>query len=161
MHRRTFLAAAGGLLVLPSLALATDYTRGALHIAGPWTRPAAAGQNAAGYLTIHNTGHAADALVAVHCSLAAHVTLHASSMQGGVSSMQMLTQIPVGPGATVTLAPGGLHIMFEGLRAALTPGAAIAATLTFQRAGTVPVRFAVQGGRIGAPPMAGMPGMSH
>jgi copper(I)-binding protein len=162
MHRRTFLAAAGGLFVLPSLALARDYTLGALHIAGPWTRSAAAGQNAAGYLTIHNAGTHGDALTAVHCSLAAHVTLHASSMQAGVASMQTLAQIPIGPGATVALAPGGLHIMFEGLRAALAPGAMIAVTLTFQHAGTVPIRFAVQAPpRRAAPPMAGMPGMSH
>jgi copper(I)-binding protein len=162
MHRRSFLAAAGGFIAMaPTVARGSVYTLGALNISDPWTRPSAAGQNAAGYMTIHNSGHAADALTAVHCSLATRVTLHSTSMRGGIASMLTLTQIPVGPGATVALAPGGLHIMFESLRAVLTPGAMIAATLSFQHAGTIPVRFAVQAARRPAPPMAGMPGMSH
>jgi copper(I)-binding protein len=160
MHRRTFLIAAAALGAAPQLARAHSFDAGSLHIGRPWTRPTARGQNAAGYLSITNRGAAADALLAVQCSLATHVTLHASSMSGGVMSMRAVASVAIPAGGTASFAPGGLHIMFEGLRAPFTDGAMIPATLRFQRAGAVPVRFRVQ---VMAPAAGGhdMLGMAH
>jgi copper(I)-binding protein len=41
----------------------------------------------------------------------------------------------------VVFAPGGLHVMFIGLKAAVTPGQMITARLTFEKAGAVDVAF--------------------
>jgi copper(I)-binding protein len=166
MHRRTFLIAAAAFGAVPHLAHAHGFDAGTLHIGHPWTRPTLRGQNAAGYLSLENRGNAADALIGVQCPLAMQATLHASSMAGGIMSMRAVAAIPVAPGRRVTLAPGGLHIMFESLRGPFADGALIAATLRFRRAGPVPVQFRVQriaptaGGHSGHGGHA-MPGMGH
>ena len=46
--------------------------------------------------------------------------------------------------ATVTLAPGGYHLMFTGLKPPLAKGGAVKATLNFEHAGAIPVEFAVR-----------------
>ena len=53
-------------------------------------------------------------------------------------------------GATVTLAPQGLHVMFMGLDAPLVAGASIPATLVFERAGEIAVEFKVEPRAAGA-----------
>ena len=160
MHRRTFLILAAALGAGPGLARGHSFDVGALHIDHPWTRPTARGQNAAGYLSIQNRGRVADSLVGAQCALASRTTLHVSSMAGGIMSMRPVASVAVPAGGTVTFAPGGLHIMFEGLRAPFADGATIPATLRFQRAGVVPVRFRVQAS---APAAGGhdMHGMPH
>jgi copper(I)-binding protein len=50
----------------------------------------------------------------------------------------------IAPGATVTLAPGGYHMMFVDLTAPLKKGERVKGTLRFEKAGTVPVEFAVE-----------------
>ena len=49
--------------------------------------------------------------------------------------------VPIPAGGKVAFAPGGLHVMFIGLKAAITPGQMIKARLTFERAGAVDVAF--------------------
>ena len=48
------------------------------------------------------------------------------------------------PGATVTLAPQGTHVMFMGLDAPLVEGERVPAVLVFEKAGEVAVEFAVE-----------------
>jgi len=66
--------------------------------------------------------------------------------------------LEIKPGQTVELKPGGYHLMFEDMTAALTQGETVKGTLTFAKAGTVPVTFTVGGlGATSAP--GGMDGM--
>jgi copper(I)-binding protein len=51
--------------------------------------------------------------------------------------------IPVPAGATVTLSPGGLHLMMMGLKAPLVEGETVPVTLTFATAGTVEIALVV------------------
>ncbi len=54
--------------------------------------------------------------------------------------MKAAPNLAIAPGQTLTLAPGGYHVMFTGLKAALVPGSKLPATLTFRRgAATFPV----------------------
>lgn len=48
------------------------------------------------------------------------------------------------PGETVTLKPGGYHLMFLDLTKPLTKGEMAKGTLTFEKAGAVPVEFEVE-----------------
>ena len=48
-----------------SPAASADFAAKGMKIGHPWTRPAAQGGTGAGYLTIANTGNAADTLVGV------------------------------------------------------------------------------------------------
>ncbi len=109
--------------------------------------------NGAGYLTLVNRGRLADRLIGASSSVAAEVSLHRSLQIGGVMTMRAVSVLDVGGGARVSFAPGGLHLMFEGLRRPLLPGQSVPVSLIFARAGRVRATLIV---RAGPPPMPGM-----
>ena len=113
-----------------------------------WTRPANPGVNAAGYLLITNKGRTADRLVAAESPIATTVSIHQSQTVGGVTSMRAVDGIPVRAGQTVTLAPGGFHLMLEGLKRPLKVGDRAPLTLSFVKAGVVRTILVV---RVAAP----------
>ena len=159
---------AGLALVALGLAPAAAQTAGDLSISRPWTRATPGGaQVAGGYVTVVNRGTAPDRLLGGSFAAAAGFGLHEMSNDGGVMRMRPTGPLDIPPGATLTLAPSGRHIMFTGLKRGLKPGETVEGTLVFAHAGTVPVRFAVEGigakapGEGAAAPHAGhaMPGM--
>lgn len=139
------LVAVGLFLAAP--ASAHDYAAKGLKIHHPWTRPAAAGMSGVGYLSITNASARADVLKAVEIPLAASASLHSTAMKAGVMSMRPKNGgLMITPGRTVTLSPGGDHIMMTGLKSAFVAGGSVPATLVFERAGRVPVEFTVETG---------------
>ncbi len=155
--RRLLFAAVLGLAVAGQAA-AHDYSAGDLRIDHPWTRPTAAGApTAAGYMEITNTGKTADRLVSVSSAHAPRVEIHQSSMEGGVMRMKALPQgVEIPAGGKVSLAPGGLHIMFFGPKVAVATGDRVPLTLTCAKAGKVAVELSAES-RPAAKPAA-MPG---
>jgi copper(I)-binding protein len=133
---------------------------GALTIEAPWLRATPGGAKvAAGYLRITNNGGEPDRLTGASIPLATSGEVHEMSMQSGVMHMRALPQgVAIAPGQTIELRPVGYHLMFPDLKGALKQGESIEGSLTFERAGRVPVTFAV-GGLGGAPPAGG--GQSH
>nr|MBA3811111.1 copper chaperone PCu(A)C [Caulobacteraceae bacterium] len=127
----------------------------AITVHGAWTRPAAAGMNAAGYGAIANSGPRADRLIGVASPAASRVLIHQSRSAGGVMSMRTLGNLAIPAGATMTFAPGGLHLMLEGLKRTLSVGGRVPITLIFAKAGAVHAELAVRSGDL--PPT--MPGM--
>jgi copper(I)-binding protein len=125
---------------------AETYKAGPLVIAKPWSRATPGGAKVAGgYLTITNTGSAPDRLTAVTLSVATTGEVHESTNSGGVVRMRPVEGgLEIKPGATVELKPGGYHVMFMGLKEPLKEGQRLSGTLTFEKAGTVPVDFAVR-----------------
>ncbi|MFQ5537079.1 MAG: SCO family protein [Gemmatimonadota bacterium] len=104
----------------------------------------APGSGAALYLTLVNTGAAADSLVALSTPAAERVTLHDMVMREGVMRMIPMGPLPVPPGRTVRLAPGSRHAMLEGVRpGTLQAGGEVEATLIFARGGAVRIRVPV------------------
>ena len=96
-----------------------------------------------GFLTISNTGTSDDVLIGVRADFP-RVELHTTAFEGDIARMVHVDAIPVPMGETVTLEPGGMHVMFMGLQGnPLTAGDTIAATLIFEQAGEVPVTFDV------------------
>lgn len=151
------LLAVAVMAALP--ASAATYRLGSLEAAGPWSRPAAAKMNGAGFVNLTNRGKAADRLMAVESTAARKVELHRSSMANGVASMQRQDQgIALPAGQTVTLAPGGYHVMFIGLARTLKTGDKVPATLVFQSGAKLKVEFAVGAG---APAAKGGEHMHH
>ena len=60
------------------------------------------------------------------------------SMQDGIMTMRPLDDgLAISPDATVTLAPGGGHIMFVGLIAPFEEGQRVPVSLNFERAGKI------------------------
>jgi periplasmic copper chaperone A len=145
MFRHVLGAAfAAALLIVPAFAHDT-FRVGSLEISGGFTR--ATLPNApvgGGYITIVNHGSADDTLIAATSPAAEEVQLHEMKMEGAVMKMTELPDgIPVPAGATVTLAPGGLHLMMMGLTAPLIEGETVPVTLTFANAGTVEIMLVV------------------
>jgi hypothetical protein len=96
-----------------------------------------------GFLQITNAGTIDDTLIAVLADFP-RVELHTSEFENDVARMVHLDAIPVPAGETVTLEPGGMHVMFMGLQGKpLTEGDTISATLVFEQAGEVPVTFEI------------------
>ncbi len=94
-----------------------------------------------GFLTITNTGDQDDTLIGIRADFP-RVELHTTEFTDGVARMMHLDAIPVPAGETVSLEPGGLHVMFMGLRGnPLEEGETIPATLIFENAGKVEITF--------------------
>ncbi|TCI00308.1 copper chaperone PCu(A)C [Roseococcus sp. SYP-B2431] len=134
-------------------------TAGPLALSNAWTRAAGQGGQGAGFVTIRNSGAEADRLVAASSPAATRVELHTSLREGDVMRMRPVENIPVPAGGSVTLAPGGLHLMLLGLTRPLAVGQTVPVTLRFERAGQVTVNLAVQAAGARAP--TSMPGHRH
>lgn len=119
-----------------------------LEVRNGWTRPTPGGVNvSSGYLTIVNGTDAADRLLAASSPRAARTEVHEMAMEGGVMRMRAVEGGLAAPaGETVTLAPGGLHIMFFGVGRPFAEGETIPLTLTFERAGQIETTLAVRAG---------------
>ncbi len=119
-------------------------TVGAIEIDAPWSRPASAGGNGAGYLKITNNGTDDDVLLGASSDVAGRVEVHETSIDDkGVASMKKLDTVELKSGQSVELKPAGMHIMFLGLKEPLKEGGVVKAQLKFQKAGDVAVEFAV------------------
>ena len=144
------LAAAGaGIAAVP--AAAADYDVGSIHISTPWARATPKGAaSGAGYMTITNKGTKPDAVSCVSDDASAQCQIHTMTMEGGVMKMRPVEGgLEIKPGETVTLQPGGYHIMFVNLKHGLEQGQSVKATLKFEHAGTVDVEYPIAA--IGAP----------
>jgi copper(I)-binding protein len=154
-HRWTEIPAAGsanprspapGVTIVAGPASSPSAKAADIRVETPWMRATPGGAKVAGgYVRIVNSGAQADRLTGGAVPFAGSVSIHSMSMDGGV--MRMVTVeggLVVKPGETVELKPGGYHLMFEDLKGA-TPkaGETVEGTLTFERAGTVPVTFTV------------------
>jgi periplasmic copper chaperone A len=139
-------AIAAILSLSASAALAHDYRAGDLSIGHPWSRATApAAQVGAGYLTIENRGAQPDRLISAAFANSASVELHEMAMEGGVMRMRELKDgIAIAPGQKVELKPGGLHLMFMGLKGGLKQGEGVKGALVFERAGRIEVEFKVE-----------------
>ncbi|HZH46134.1 MAG TPA: copper chaperone PCu(A)C [Roseococcus sp.] len=145
MNRRILLA-----LLAAAPVAAHAQSEGGIAIEAPWTRAAGQGGQGAGYLTIRNAGPA-DRLLAASTPAAARLELHNVERDGEVMRMREVAAIPVPARGSVTLQPGGLHLMLIGLTAPLVAGETIPVTLRFERAGEMRVMLAVQAAGARAP----------
>ncbi|WP_431271335.1 copper chaperone PCu(A)C [Dankookia sp. P2] len=139
MHRRALLLAPA-LLALPAHA----QQQGDIAVSMPWTR--AAGQNGtgAGFLAIANRGAAPDRLVGASSPVARVTEIHTHIREGDILRMRPVAAVDLPPGGTVTLQPGGFHLMLIGLKEPLIQGRSVPLTLRFERAGEIEVMLAVQ-----------------
>jgi copper(I)-binding protein len=146
-------------------ASANDYKVGAIEVDNPWSRAVPKGATvAAGYMTIKNTGTEPDRLVSGSTPVAGKLEVHEMTMDKGVMKMRPLSAgLEIKPGETVELKPESFHLMLTNLKQPVEKGKPFAASLTFEKAGTVNVEFAVEG--VGATPAAhdmhNMPNMKH
>jgi periplasmic copper chaperone A len=123
----------------------------AIAVSDAWSRPAIG--TGVVYLRITNSGAAADRLDAARTPAARSVEIHRSqagsaSMNGmvmnGVMSMAPVPSLAVPARGSITLAPGGYHLMAIGLRRDLRAGTTFPLRLHFARAGWTNVKVRVR-----------------
>ena len=143
MKLRSLLAAT---LAAASIgAAAHDFKAGPIRIDHPYARATVPGQpNGGGFLKLSNEGPTADKLVAATSARAGSIELHTMRMEGDVMRMRQVDAIELPAGGSVELKPGGMHLMFIGLKAPLRNGDTFPMTLRFEKAGEVVVTVNVE-----------------
>jgi periplasmic copper chaperone A len=122
----------------------TDGTRGVITATAAWCRPTPNGAQAgACYLTLKAS--AGDRLTGVATPVSTATQIHEMAMVAGVMHMsEMAGGLPLPAGETVTLAPGGVHLMLVGLTAPLVVGQTVPLTLGFEKAPAMTVQAEVR-----------------
>ncbi|MEU5399719.1 copper chaperone PCu(A)C [Streptomyces sp. NPDC005963] len=98
------------------------------------------GTMAAGFLTVHNSGSAADELTAVTSALSDNVTIHESKGQ----RMRQMRSVAVPANGELNLERGGSHIMFMQLKEQPKKGQSVAVELHFERSDPITVELPVK-----------------
>ncbi len=135
-----FCAAAVGAAPVFAAGAADD-----IGVKDPYARAVPPGQpNSAAFLGLSNNGAASHALVGAKSTAADVVELHTHLMEGGMMKMRRVPRIEVPAGQTVSLQPGGLHLMLIGLKQPLKPENPIDLTLVFEDDSTQELRIPVK-----------------
>lgn len=111
----------------------------------PWARASVLGSRpAAVYMSMSSdTG---DRLLSVSTPAADQVMIHAIETDDrNVSRMQHREVLELPPGETVTLAPGGMHLMLMGLGEKLVEGSHVPMTFSFEKAGEITTEVPILG----------------
>ena len=95
----------------------------------------------AGYLVIMNHSGKDDRLIAVEAEFP-RVEIHNTVEVDGLAKMVRQDEgIVIPAGESISLAPGGYHVMFMGLPAPFKAGQSFEGILIFEKAGTIPITF--------------------
>ena len=106
---------------------------GKFMIKEPWAR-ASIGRNGAAYFTLVNTGDTDLKVVGIMAGVAKRAELHTHIMDGDVMRMRPVDHIMVPAGKSVTLKPGGDHVMLMGLTGKLKEGDTFPLTVMVENA---------------------------
>ena len=120
----------------------------ATAVEGGWVRkPPADLPMLAAYARI--TNRCGDAIVVVSASSPAfsEVTLHATTVEGGISRMRAVDSLRVGAGKVAVLEPGGMHLMLMQPRRKLRDGDLVGISFRLADGREVQGRFEVKGPR--------------
>jgi copper(I)-binding protein len=114
-------------------------------VSGAWARATPPGAKvAAGYMTLRNAAAAADRLVAASSPAAERVETHVTVKDGDVARMREVKGYDVPANGTLTLAPGGSHLMLVNIKAPLKEGDKVPVVLRFEKAGEIHAQLAVR-----------------
>lgn len=140
------------IFVLLSLGLAAPMAsadNGDIHIQDPWVQAAPPNVKVlAAYLEIVN--HGANPVILVNVSSPAfdRVGIHRSVMHGNMAHMEHLKELSIPAHASVTMQPGGLHLMLMDAKKPLRVGDSVPMTLTFKNGSKVAATAAVRSGQM-------------
>ena len=110
---------------------------GALQITDAFAREPIIPASGAAYFTIHNSGTVADTLLSANSPEASGAMFHGQSMSH-------LDQLPIPPGGTVSLAPGGTHLMLTDFAKMPVLGDSMTLNLDFAHAGKLTFRVPIR-----------------
>lgn len=153
MRPRTYVLAACLALGLAACGPAPVANQRGMIVEKAWMRATPPGAPVAGaYLTLRNSGDEPDRLLSIRSPAAREVQIHEVRHEAGIARMRPLSDaLPIAADSTVTMRPGGMHLMFLGPVRPLAEGTRVPATLQFERAGTVEIALDVHGAGAMAP----------
>jgi periplasmic copper chaperone A len=127
MRTTGFLACT--MLLLGTCAVAAEKT--SVQVSNAWVRATVPGQPVAGaYMDLR--ADRAVKLVGVASPVAKRGEIHEMKDDGGMMTMRAVEAVALPAGTTVSLAPGGLHVMLFGLEKPLVAGRKVKLTLEFR-----------------------------
>ncbi len=133
--------------VMMSLAALGSAQAGDITVSNAWARASIGmGKTGAAFMTLKNTGKVDDRLVSASSDVAKKVSVHTSLMENGIMKMRPVKAIEVPAGGMVMLKPGGLHIMFMGLKAPFKQGESFTLKLQFEKAGSIDTVVSIKAG---------------
>lgn len=136
MNPISFLVAA---LVLVSGA-ACAHVSAPVQVQGAWVRATVTGQQGTGaYMKLRAAQ--ATRLVGVSTPAAGIAELHDMKLEGDVMTMRAVEALELPAGKTVTLKPGGIHLMLMDLKQPLPKNSTVPLTLLFRDAQGVQTRL--------------------
>lgn len=124
-----------------------DRPDGVVVVEDAWMRATAPNAPVAGgYLTLRNSSDTADRLLSITSPAAGEVQVHEVRHEDGIARMRPLPDpLSVAADSTMTMQPGGMHLMFMRPTQPIAEGQRVPATLQFERAGAVNIEFEVRG----------------
>ena len=140
------------LASLAVLCAAGEPPADAIEVRAAWTPPLArTGGDTPLFMTIVSRAEAPDSIVRARCDIADFTEKHAVDRGEGGLSMREVRAIPIPPGQTVTLAPGGYHVMLLHTKQPLAAGDTFGCSVIFQKAGEkrIEVKVASEGAAAG------------
>ncbi|MFZ2301919.1 MAG: copper chaperone PCu(A)C [Gallionella sp.] len=125
------------LQILMALALGVTapgaFADGEIQVRDPWVQAAPPNVKVmAAYLEISNSGKKPLALVGVASSAFEQAGIHNSVMHGNMVHMEHMKELVIPSNASVTLKPGGMHLMLTGAKKPLRTGDQVPITLIFK-----------------------------
>ena len=134
-------------MVHDGCAAGQTFTAGDIAVTGAYSRatlPQA--KSAGGFMVITNSGSEPDRLIGATTENAQLSQVHEMRMDGDIMKMgEVEGGLEIPAGGSVTLESGGFHIMMMGLVQPLKVDECLALTLTFEKAGDLPVELNIGG----------------
>ncbi len=138
---------AAALLMCVSFGFASPSTpvaAPAIRVDDPWIRWLPAGVPAAGYLTLVNAGDGSLALIRAESADFGSVTIHRSVARGGITSMEEVKEIPLGPHSRLDFGAQGYHLMLMNPQRPIESAKQISITLRFRGGASLTIPFEVR-----------------
>ena len=131
----TAIVAAAALTT--SSALFAQSASEGIMVHDPYARAMPPGQpNSGAFMTFKNMDSAAHAVVSAESPVSKVVELHTHIHENGMMMMRRIEKIDIPANGETVLKPGGLHVMFIGLKQDLKVGQTVPVTLTFEDGST-------------------------
>ena len=119
-------------LLSTQLIAATD-AASSVSVDKPYVRAVPPGQpNSAAFMTLSNSSTVKHSIVRAESTVSRIVELHTHVKEDGMMKMRQVKQIDISAQGQAILKPGGLHVMFLGLKSELKPGDKVTVTLIFE-----------------------------
>ena len=126
----TFAAA---VALTTSSALFAQSASESIMVHDPYVRAMPPGQpNSGAFMTFKNSDSSAHAVVEASSPVSKVVELHTHIHKNGMMMMRRVDKIDIPANGETVLKPGGLHVMFIGLKHDLKVGQNVPVTLTFE-----------------------------